>query len=108
LVAGCLRTLEEDTILGTDHEAFKRRLRGVVAFPITPFDASGHIDTDAIGDNVEVPVEAGIGALVAAGGTGELFGLTPEEVAQVTEITVSAVAGRAAVIAGVGFGPKNR
>jgi 5-dehydro-4-deoxyglucarate dehydratase len=42
-------------------------------------------------------------AVVAAGGTGEVYSLTPGEHAQVVETTVEIANGRAPVIAGVGF-----
>jgi 5-dehydro-4-deoxyglucarate dehydratase len=42
-------------------------------------------------------------AVVAAGGTGEVYSLTPSEHAQVVETTVEIVGGKAPVIAGVGF-----
>ena len=43
-------------------------------------------------------------ALVAAGGTGELYSLTPDEHRQVVRTVVEVVRGRVPVIAGVGFG----
>jgi 5-dehydro-4-deoxyglucarate dehydratase len=42
-------------------------------------------------------------ALVAAGGTGELFALTVPEIIDVVRVTVEAAAGRMPVVAGVGF-----
>jgi 5-dehydro-4-deoxyglucarate dehydratase len=42
-------------------------------------------------------------ALVAAGGTGEIYSLTPAEVEDVVRVTVEAVAGRMPVIAGAGY-----
>jgi 5-dehydro-4-deoxyglucarate dehydratase len=42
-------------------------------------------------------------ALVAAGGTGELYSLTPDEVEAVVETTVQAAKGRMPVVAGTGF-----
>ena len=41
--------------------------------------------------------------LVAAGGTGELYSLTPEEIEQVVRVTVEAVDGRMPVIGGTGY-----
>jgi 5-dehydro-4-deoxyglucarate dehydratase len=41
--------------------------------------------------------------LVAAGGTGEVYSLTPEEIEQVVRVTVETVNGRMPVIAGTGF-----
>ncbi len=42
-------------------------------------------------------------ALVAAGGTGELYSLTPDEIEAVVHTTVQAVNGRMPVVAGTGF-----
>ena len=42
-------------------------------------------------------------ALVAAGGTGELYSLTPEEIEEVVRVTVDAVNGRMPVVAGTGY-----
>jgi len=42
-------------------------------------------------------------ALVAAGGTGELYSLTPAEIEDVVRVTVEAAAGRMPVVAGTGF-----
>src|SRR5204862_7675035 len=42
-------------------------------------------------------------ALVAAGGMGELYSLTPGEVQEVVRVTVQAVAGRMPVVAGAGY-----
>src|SRR5262249_36975728 len=50
--------------------------------------------------------DAGIDAIVAPSGTGELFGLSPAECIDVVRATVEAVAGRIPVIASVGFGPR--
>src|SRR5262249_7781467 len=46
-----------------------------------------------------------VAAVVAAGGTGEMYSLTPDEHREVVQITVQVVAGRVPVIAGVGFSP---
>ncbi len=42
-------------------------------------------------------------ALVAAGGTGELYSITPAEHAEIVRVAVEACGGRVPVIAGVGF-----
>ena len=49
-------------------------------------------------------MEHQICAIVAAGGTGEMYSLTAAEHLQVIETTVQVAAGRVPVIAGVGFG----
>ena len=42
-------------------------------------------------------------ALVAAGGTGEMYSMTADEIEQVVEVSVQAVNGRMPVVAGTGF-----
>ncbi|MGH2603422.1 MAG: dihydrodipicolinate synthase family protein, partial [Dehalococcoidia bacterium] len=83
----------------------KPLLRGALAFPITPYANDGSLDLDGVRANARWLAESGICAVVAPSGTGELFGLSPDECAAVIEATVDAVAGRKPVIAGVGYGP---
>ncbi len=86
------------------HEALKGRLRGALAFPITPYAADGSVDLDGVRANARWLPGGGVCAVVAPSGTGELFALTPDECAAVTRATVEAVDGRIPVIASVGFG----
>src|SRR3954447_7609111 len=86
-------------------EELKGHLRGALAFPITPYAADGTVDLDAVRANARWLPESGVRAIVAPSGTGELFGLTPDECAAVARATVEAVAGRGPVIASVGYGP---
>ncbi|HET6320403.1 MAG TPA: 5-dehydro-4-deoxyglucarate dehydratase [Chloroflexota bacterium] len=90
----------------THPEMLKARVRGVLAFPITPFASDGSVDLDAVRANASWLPDAGIDALVAPSGTGELFGLTPSECVGVVRATVEAIGGRIPVIASVGFGPR--
>ena len=94
------------TFVAVDPAALRPRLRGVLAFPITPFDGDGALDVDGVRANAGWLAASGIHALVAPSGTGELFGLTPAECRAVVAATVEAAAGRSPVIAGVGFGPR--
>src|SRR5205085_7444780 len=87
-------------------ESLKARVRGVLAFPITPFAADGSLDVDAVRANASWLPDAWIDAIVAPSGTGELFGLSPDECLAVLSATVEAVEGRIPVIASVGFGPR--
>jgi len=81
-------------------------LRGVLAFPITPYAADGSVDLDAVRANASWLAGSGMHALVAPSGTGELFSLTPDECAAIVEATVEAADGRIPVVAGVGIGPR--
>ena len=84
----------------------RSRLAGVIAFPITPFTSDLSLDLPGLRHNLSKLVEHPICALVAAGGTGEMYSLTPQEHLQVIKTTVEVAAGRIPVIAGVGFGQK--
>jgi 5-dehydro-4-deoxyglucarate dehydratase len=94
------------TLVAADPATLGPRLRGVLAFPITPYAADGTVDLDAVRANARWLAASGMHALVAPSGTGELFSLTPDECAAVVRATVDAAAGRVPVIAGVGFGPR--
>jgi 5-dehydro-4-deoxyglucarate dehydratase len=83
--------------------AFASTLRGVFGFPVTPFRRDLTLDLDALTRNVDEMASYPFCALVAAGGTGELYSLSPDEAEQVIATTVSAVRGRMPVVAGTGF-----
>lgn len=80
-----------------------KNLRGVFGFPVTPFKDDLSLDLDALAHNVDAMAAYPFCALVAAGGTGELYSLTPDEAEQVFKTTVEAVRGRMPVVAGTGF-----
>jgi len=81
----------------------RHRFRGVFGFPITPFRQDLSLDLDALARNVDRMSRHPFCALVAAGGTGELYSLTVAEIIDVVRVTVEAAAGRMPVVAGVGF-----
>jgi 5-dehydro-4-deoxyglucarate dehydratase len=76
---------------------------GVVAFPVTPFRDDLSLDIEGLRHNLTRLMDHPVSAVVAAGGTGEMYSLTPSEHAQVVETTIQTVGGKAPVIAGVGF-----
>jgi 5-dehydro-4-deoxyglucarate dehydratase len=83
----------------------RERVRGVIAFPVTPFRADLSLDLDGLRSNLEKLLRHPIGAVVAAGGTGEMYSLTPAEHVEVVKVIAEAVGGRVPVLAGVGFNP---
>ena len=83
--------------------ALKSRLRGVLGFPITPFKQDLSLDLEGLAKNVAEMVEHPFCALVAAGGTGELYSLTVDEIVDVVRVTVEAAGGKMPVVAGTGF-----
>ena len=84
-------------------EELRAKFSGVVAFPVTPFRDDLSLDIEGLRHNLTRLMEHPVCAVVAAGGTGEVYSLTPSEHAQVVETTVEIINGKAPVIAGVGF-----
>jgi 5-dehydro-4-deoxyglucarate dehydratase len=80
------------------------RFSGVIAFPITPFKKDLSLNLAGLHQNLTELLKHPICAVVAAGGTGEMYSLTPAEHKQVITATVEAAGGLVPVIAGVGFG----
>ncbi|WP_409496599.1 dihydrodipicolinate synthase family protein [Amycolatopsis sp. cmx-11-12] len=83
-------------------DELKRRLSGVVAIPVTPFDADGAVDTETYAKLVDRLLTGGIDLVTPNGNTGEFYALDEAEARQCLEVTVKTAAGRARVIAGVG------
>lgn len=84
----------------------RSKLSGVIAVPVTPFKEDLSLDLPALHQNLTHLLQYQICAIVAAGGTGELYSLTPAEYTRVIELTALAVEDRVPVIAGVGFGQR--
>src|SRR5689334_25393779 len=84
----------------------RNKLSGVIAFPITPFKEDLSLDLPGLHENLNKLLEYPVSAIVAAGGTGEMYSLTPAEYLRVIELTARAVEDRVRVIAGVGFGQR--
>ena len=84
----------------------REKLSGVIAFPVTPFKDNLSLDLPGLHRNLTKLLEYPITAVVAAGGTGEMYSLTPAEYSRVIELTTHAIEDRVPVIAGVGFGQR--
>jgi 5-dehydro-4-deoxyglucarate dehydratase len=87
--------------------ALAGRLRGVIAFPVTPFlrNADRDLDLPSFEAHIERLAGSGVAALVVAGGTGEFFSLTPTEIGRLVRAAVGIAGGRLPILAGVGLGP---
>ena len=81
----------------------RSKLSGVIAFPITPFKSDLSLDVEGLQENLAKLLAHPICAVIAAGGTGEMYSLTPAEHLEIIQTTVAATQGRVPVIAGVGF-----
>lgn len=77
---------------------------GLLSFPVTHFDADLRFDEAAYREHCSWLLEHEVAGLFAAGGTGEFFSLTPNEVGAVVRAGVQETAGRVPVIAGCGYG----
>ncbi|HEV3026213.1 MAG TPA: dihydrodipicolinate synthase family protein, partial [Planctomycetota bacterium] len=86
-----------------DPTTFRSKLGGVIAFPVTPFKPDLSLDIPGLRRNLGVLMRHKPCAVVAAGGTGELYSLTPAEHGEVVQATVEEVQGACPVIAGVGY-----
>src|SRR5713226_7620358 len=78
-------------------------LRGVIAFPVTPFKSDFSLDIPGLRKNLQELLKHPVCAVVAAGGTGEMYSLTPAEHIEVIKATVEEARGKVPVIAGTGF-----
>lgn len=86
--------------------SLREKLSGVIAFPVTPFKDNLSLDLPGLHHNLTKLIEHPVSAVVAAGGTGEMYSLTPAEYSRVIELTTHAIEDRIPVMAGVGFGQR--
>ena len=86
-----------------NHKEFASSLRGVFGFPVTPFHKDLSLDLKGLARNVDEMAAYPFCAMVAAGGTGELYSLSIDEIETVVRTTVEAVNGRMPIVAGTGF-----
>ena len=87
----------------TPQRTFVSKLTGVFGFPVTPFHDDLSLDLDGLARNVDEMAAFPFCALVAAGGTGEMYSMSPEEIEQVVATSVKATKDRMPVVAGTGF-----
>jgi 5-dehydro-4-deoxyglucarate dehydratase len=77
---------------------------GLISFPVTHFRPDLGFDETAYRGHCDWLLQHDVAGLFAAGGTGEFFSLTPQEVETVVRSAVGATRGRVPVIAGAGYG----
>jgi len=85
-----------------DPKTFRSKLGGVIAFPVTPFKADLSLDIPGLRQNLKALVKHKLCAVVAAGGTGELY-RSRRRASRGREGDRRGVGGACPVIAGVGF-----
>jgi len=83
----------------------RSRLHGVIAFPVTPFKQDLSLNLEGLRKNLQSLAQHPLCAIIAAGGTGELYSLTPSEHLQVVKATVETVQNKIPILAAAGFNP---
>ncbi len=76
--------------------------RGLLSFPATPFDDDGEIQEDRYRAHLEWQSSFDVAGLFAAGGTGEFFSLTFDEVHRVVSLAVASAAPNVPILAPAG------
>lgn len=79
-----------------------KKIGGVLSALVTPFAEDGSVDEKQMRAVVDRSVEAGLDAVVAGGGTGEVATLDDGERARLFEVVVDQTAGRVPVVANIG------
>lgn len=78
---------------------------GLLSFPVTPFDADDNFAKAPFQAHLDWLSQYPVAGLIVAGGTGEMFSLTPGEIVDVVRATKE-ISGDAPVIAGCGYGTR--
>ncbi|MBB6735715.1 dihydrodipicolinate synthase family protein [Cohnella zeiphila] len=84
-------------------DRFKQAVAGINAIPVTPFDERGGIDYEAFGETLDFLIRSGMETVYPCGNTGEFYALTLDEAKAVVSFAVRHAAGRAKVVAGIGY-----
>ncbi|WP_299531314.1 5-dehydro-4-deoxyglucarate dehydratase [uncultured Streptomyces sp.] len=79
---------------------------GLLSFPVTHFTADLAFDEDAYRAHIDHLARHDVGGLFAAGGTGEFFSLTPDEVERVVTAAVQAAPAGTPILAPAGYGTR--
>lgn len=88
----------------TPRELSQQIGKGLLSFPVTPFRRDLSFDEAQYRANLDWLCGHDVAGLFAAGGTGEFFSLSPQEVERVVATAVAETRGRLPVLAGVGYG----
>lgn len=77
---------------------------GLLSFPVTHFDDDFCFNEDAYREHCSWMAGYDVAGLFAAGGTGEFFSLTPDEIERVVGAAAAEVGGRVPLLSGCGYG----
>ena len=83
----------------------RKKLLGVISFPVTPFKKDLSLDLDGLRKNLRAVLKHPVCAIITPAGTGEMHCLSPAEHLAVVKTTVEEVNGKVPVLTGVGFNP---
>ena len=83
----------------------RKKLCGVISFPVTPFKKDLSLDLDGLRKNLRALLKHPVCAVVAPAGTGEIHCLSPAEHLAVVKTTLEEVNGQVPVLSGTGFNP---
>jgi len=83
----------------------RKKLQGVIAFPVTPFKKDLSLDLEGLRGNLRSLLKHPICAVVAPAGTGEIHSVSAAEHLAVLKATLEEVKGRVPVLTGVGINP---
>ena len=78
---------------------------GLLSFPVTPFDAEDQLNEGAFRAHLDWLSGHPVAGLIVAGGTGEMFSLTPSEIVDVVK-TAKTAQPDAPIISGCGYGTR--
>ncbi|CCV03040.1 Dihydrodipicolinate synthetase (fragment) [Mesorhizobium metallidurans STM 2683] len=76
--------------------------RGLSAFPLTPTDTEGHVDTEALARFLERIHHAGADSIGLLGSTGGYAYLTREQRKRAVQAAVECIGGKTPLVVGVG------
>ncbi|WP_425453895.1 5-dehydro-4-deoxyglucarate dehydratase [Oceanobacillus arenosus] len=76
--------------------------QGILGFPVTPMDAEGNIDLEALGENIEFLIKEGLSAIFVACGAGEFHAISTEEYRAIVKVGVEKTNGKVPLYTGVG------
>lgn len=96
-----LKNRRRDEGSGNDHDN-RHPFRGLSAFPLTPADEHGRVDTETLARLVERLCEAGVDSIGLLGSTGIYAYLAREERRRAVEAAIECVRGRVPLVVGVG------
>ncbi len=89
-----------------DNNDLKERIRtGLLSFPVTAFNSDGDFAPKPFAAHLEWLSSYPVAGLIVAGGTGEMFSLTPAEIVEVVK-TAKQAQPNEPIIAGCGYGTR--